>query len=324
MILSPSSHIMDGALPIIALLTGFLLSNTRGPGHYDLTFLLLATATVIWLAIRFIRAYATTPQHKKPLGPIVPAGGGENALSLIAITRRAIMVAFVVVGVAGLVLHATDHDFQPSAGGLALAIIAAGALAALLSRVSATMRASKTASAAIVVVVCVLAGIAQLSLVHHPTAARPGATFDTKELEKVSFQKTSATGKNGITVGGCISLTTTGETPRIDRVTCSDSRSNYRIAALSDYPAGCPTDVDQKFFTTTESGEPETLCLDYAWMPDQCLQIRDNKATPTPCGTTGSERPAQLITDTTSTDKCRTGGYTHPTRRFTVCTETSR
>ncbi|MBF6061531.1 hypothetical protein IU500_14430 [Nocardia terpenica] len=161
--LSPTSHIMDGALPVIALLTGFLLSNARGPGHYDLTFLLLATATVIWLAIRFI----------------VPAEGGQDALSLIAITRRAIMVAFVVVGVAGLVLHAADHDFQPSAGGLALAIIAAGALAALLSRVSATMRASKTASAVIVVVVCVLAGIAQLSLVHHPAAARPGAAFDT-------------------------------------------------------------------------------------------------------------------------------------------------
>ncbi|RIR82149.1 hypothetical protein D2E65_09305 [Mycobacteroides abscessus] len=107
----------------------------------------------------------------------------------------------------------------------------------------------------------------------------------------------------------------------VKSATCGSADSNYRIIKITQRPAGCPTDSDQKFNRWTKEAEL-TLCLDYDWSPSSCLSIGGATwyATRVPCDRPRSEQPQSVVLDSATVADCPTGGYAHPERRFTICT----
>jgi hypothetical protein len=108
-------------------------------------------------------------------------------------------------------------------------------------------------------------------------------------------------------------------------VDCGSPDNGYRVIQRVSTPDECVKDADQRFYLNPAEGQ-WTACLDYAWSNKDCLSIGDITATRTPCDGTAPkrERPTQVVLNTTSTAGCPTGGFAHPVRRFTICTETQQ
>ncbi|OCB52165.1 hypothetical protein A5722_28230 [Mycobacterium vulneris] len=91
-------------------------------------------------------------------------------------------------------------------------------------------------------------------------------------------------------------------------------------------PEQCVRDVDQKFYMNLEEGQ-FTACLDYAWRADDCLSIAKLTASRVACddkSIENREKPIRVILNSVSASDCPSGGFPHPERRFTICTETQR
>lgn len=127
-------------------------------------------------------------------------------------------------------------------------------------------------------------------------------------------------------VGDCVSLSGADKDhPNLASAQCGDQASNYRIIAVKSRKDQCPTDSDQRFRQWDTEGQ-QTICLDYDWAAGSCMSIGGEAwhAVRVPCTTGKAEKPVKVNLDTTSVDGCPSGGFAHPVRRFTVCTETQK
>ncbi|QQG96782.1 hypothetical protein HBE99_07950 [Mycobacteroides chelonae] len=112
--------------------------------------------------------------------------------------------------------------------------------------------------------------------------------------------------------------------PSISPAKCDSVDSNYRIIKIAKTRNECPTDSDQRFSHWTP-GKEQTLCLDYNWSTNKCFKIgRDTwYALVESCGSPESERAQSVVLDSSTVRDCPAGGFAHPERRFTICTQRS-
>lgn len=127
-------------------------------------------------------------------------------------------------------------------------------------------------------------------------------------------------------VGACVSLTGRSTSASLKLVDCSSPSNGYMVVQRVATPEQCVRDVDQKFYMNLEEGQ-FTACLDYAWRPDDCLSIAKLTASRVACddkSIENREKPIRVILNSVSASDCPSGGFPHPERRFTICTETQR
>lgn len=125
-------------------------------------------------------------------------------------------------------------------------------------------------------------------------------------------------------VGDCLNLSGTEAKSIAEAVPCE--KAAYRVIQLTTKPKGCTADADQRYYRSDSLGEL-TACLDFAWSAGRCLDMAEWHAVSVSCGDKNSrsrERPIKVILNTSTLQGCPGGGYTHPIRRFTVCTETQK
>lgn len=169
----------------------------------------------------------------------------------------------------------------------------------------------------------------------HPVAAdkasaRAGGS-DQSDFETIPGQfPPQATGIPGASiapVGACVSFAGPSTNAALKVVDCGSPDNGYKVIQRVTTPKECPTDVAQKFYMNPDEGQ-FTACLDYAWSAADCLSIGKVTAVRAKCDDTSRpdrEKPLKVILNTTTNAGCGpTGGFPHPVRRFTVCTQTQR
>lgn len=108
--------------------------------------------------------------------------------------------------------------------------------------------------------------------------------------------------------------------PVVSPATCGTSSSTYRIVQRANYPGDCIADVDEKY-SYTENGQHNTLCLDYDWSTGSCIEVAKDYAASQPCDSKPRlVKPVSVITGVVDVSYCAVGGFPHPVRKFTVCT----
>lgn len=135
----------------------------------------------------------------------------------------------------------------------------------------------------------------------------------------------TANGQTEAPVGGCVNLGGELVNSSLTIVDCGSDRNTYRIVQRVNVPKECG-DTDRSFYHNSEATGQYTACLDLAWDKSSCISV-GQPVTKVACADTNSPKrikPLKLILDTTSLDGCPSGGYKHPQRRFTVCTETQQ
>ncbi len=153
------------------------------------------------------------------------------------------------------------------------------------------------------------------------SAAAAQSSFDQIEGEYPA-RVPGVPGAQSAPVGACVSLVGPQTNPSLKVVDCGSPENGYRVIQRVSTPDQCVQDADQRFYTNPEEGQ-WTACLDYAWSGKDCLSIGDMTAVRTACDGTAPHRemPVRLVVNTTTTADCPDGGFAHPVRRFTVCTQ---
>lgn len=163
----------------------------------------------------------------------------------------------------------------------------------------------------------------------HSTAPEPSSAASQQTFDEIPGQFPAQTsgipGASIAPVGACVSLDGPSTAAKLKVVDCGSPSNGYKVIQRVSTPAECPTDVDHKFYMYSDEGE-FTACLDYAWSANDCLSIGEVTAVRADCdGASKSkrEKPVKVILNTTTNAGCGpTGGFLHPVRRFTVCTQT--
>ncbi|MFD4295200.1 hypothetical protein ACFWPA_19425 [Rhodococcus sp. NPDC058505] len=127
-------------------------------------------------------------------------------------------------------------------------------------------------------------------------------------------------------VGDCVNLGGSVDAAEIEHATCGSMDSNYKVIGKASENAQCPSDADQVYYETYDSVEQGALCLDIDWVVGGCMSVPDSSDEPfrvecTDPTATWVERVTAIVEDVTDVERCEEGGFTHPDRRFTVCTE---
>jgi hypothetical protein len=125
-------------------------------------------------------------------------------------------------------------------------------------------------------------------------------------------------------VRGCVNLMGPQRSPSLKGVPCGSADNNYIVVQRVETPDQCVADADQRFYLNGEDGQ-WTACLDYAWRSETCLSIGTVSAQSVSCDDLNApnrQRPTRIQAGTTTTAGCPDGGFAHPVRRFTVCTQT--
>lgn len=115
------------------------------------------------------------------------------------------------------------------------------------------------------------------------------------------------------------------ETWHLSKAECGAPDDSYIVIQQVHNKDQCVADADYKFWSTTADGHEYAVCMDYHWIRDTCLSITKRDSHRVSCNDAsqpGREKPVRLVTDTTSLDRCPDGGFAHPVRKFSVCTET--
>ncbi|MGW0177652.1 LppU family putative lipoprotein [Rhodococcus sp. NPDC003322] len=128
-------------------------------------------------------------------------------------------------------------------------------------------------------------------------------------------------------VGDCVQLGGTVDAAEIDKATCGSADSNYKVIGKASKNAQCPSDADQVYYETFGSIEQGALCLDIDWVVGGCMSVPDGDEEPfrvecTDPTASSVERVTEIVEGVTDVERCSEGGFTHPEREFTVCTET--
>lgn len=125
-------------------------------------------------------------------------------------------------------------------------------------------------------------------------------------------------------VGACVSFDGPSTNATLKLVDCGSSTNGYKVIQRVATPKECPSDVAQKFYMNPDEGQ-FTACLDYAWNARDCLSIGQVTAVRVACDDVNApnrQKPLRIIPSSTDISGCPTGGFSHPVRRFTVCTQT--
>ncbi|WP_338887509.1 LppU family putative lipoprotein [Rhodococcus sovatensis] len=128
-----------------------------------------------------------------------------------------------------------------------------------------------------------------------------------------------------VEVGDCILASGTLDDAAALPAPCGTPASNYRVIGKAPTNAECVSDADSYYYEELAiGGEQGALCLDVDWVIGECMDISGDIAQRVPCdgGTAPRERATEIVLDAVDADSCPDGGYAHPERKFTVCTET--
>lgn len=158
------------------------------------------------------------------------------------------------------------------------------------------------------------------------------SSVDQQETERTSFSSIAGqfpsdtkTINPDFPAGTCVNLHGSRTNAQIDKAGCGSPENNFIVVQQVQKPTECVGDVDQKYYTNTAGRGEWTVCMDYYWVQGSCLSMNgfdikrvkcDNSTKP------AREKPVRLAQNSTSISDCPTGGYDHPVRRFTVCTQT--
>lgn len=124
-------------------------------------------------------------------------------------------------------------------------------------------------------------------------------------------------------VGSCIALSGPNRNSiKAKEAKCGTAESNYRIVAIKLTRDQCPADSDQRYRRWNRDTQ-QTLCLDFDWVANGCMSIGQETwyAKRVTCTERHAERPTKVLFDVNSVAACPDGGYAHPVRRFTICTQ---
>lgn len=128
-----------------------------------------------------------------------------------------------------------------------------------------------------------------------------------------------------VEVGDCILASGTLDDAAAMPAPCGSAASNYRVIGKAPTNAECVSDADSYYYEELMiGGEQGALCLDVDWVIGDCMDISGDVAQRISCadGTVPREKATEIVVDVVDADSCSEGGYAHPERRFTVCTET--
>lgn len=132
----------------------------------------------------------------------------------------------------------------------------------------------------------------------------------------------TSNGADAAPVGSCANLSGPAVNAVLNVVDCGSPQSTYRIVRRTNTPQECG-DADRPFYHNSAATGQYTACLDLAWDSSSCLSL-GQPVTKVACDDQKAPqkyKPLKVIVDTTTLDGCTAGGYPHPARRFTVCTQ---
>ena len=134
----------------------------------------------------------------------------------------------------------------------------------------------------------------------------------------------ASTANTAAPVGACAQLGGTTAHSTLSVVPCDSERSNVKIIQQVSHPRECVRDADQSYYHNGPDGQ-WTACLDYAWQTSRCLAISPGKIINVACGDPAipnKEKPVRVFRNVNHTHDCAQGGFAHPVRLYTICTET--
>ncbi|TDZ93524.1 hypothetical protein [Mycobacteroides salmoniphilum] len=119
----------------------------------------------------------------------------------------------------------------------------------------------------------------------------------------------------------CVNLDQELGKTRLNKVQCGDT-SAFRVIQVVSIKEQCVDDADLTYSSVTKR---YVACLDYDWSADRCLMVKQGRPVrKVDCATPDSERVEAIVISTDNTLNCSQGGFAHPVRRFTVCTEAQK
>lgn len=157
------------------------------------------------------------------------------------------------------------------------------------------------------------------------SSASPGTSnFDDIPGQIPANSTTTPAGQAAAPVGRCANITGPRADSKLEVVDCVSAGASYKIVQRVAYPTECVADVDKQYYHGGVDSQ-WAACLDYLWKSDQCLSVTKDLTMRVQCNDHKAQNvqlPTKVILNTTTTANCLTGGFAHPVRRFTVCTET--
>ncbi|MDO3216694.1 LppU/SCO3897 family protein [Mycobacteroides abscessus] len=160
------------------------------------------------------------------------------------------------------------------------------------------------------------------------------SSVDQQETERTSFSsipgqfpQDTKTINPDFPAGTCVNLHGSRTNAQIDKAGCGSSENNFIVVQQVQKPTECVGDVDQKYYTNTAGRGEWTVCMDYYWVQGSCLSMNGFEIKRVKCDDStkpAREKPVRLAQNSTSISDCPAGGFDHPVRRFTVCTETQQ
>ncbi|SKZ39338.1 Putative liporotein LppU [Mycobacteroides abscessus subsp. massiliense] len=130
-------------------------------------------------------------------------------------------------------------------------------------------------------------------------------------------------GQSEAPVGGCVNVSGTPSHAELTLVDCGSAQHTYRIVRRVNTPRECG-DADRPYYYNSKATGQFTACLDLAWDRQSCLSIADPDVKRVSCTDSNASnkiKPVNVLLHTTTLDNCPHGGYPHPLRGFTICTE---
>lgn len=123
-------------------------------------------------------------------------------------------------------------------------------------------------------------------------------------------------------VGGCVNVDGPLVNASLTLVDCGSAKNTYRIIKRVNVAQECG-DTDRSFYHNSKATGQYTACLDLAWDSSSCIGLGQpvTKVACTDTTVPNRVKPVKVILNTTGLEGCPDGGYKHPQRRFTVCTE---
>lgn len=192
---------------------------------------------------------------------------------------------------------------------------------------------SRMAMIVVTLIVCLaVAWGAGYFLIRNVFAGGQTSQVDSQETAKTSFSSIpgqfpsdTKTINPDFPAGTCVNLHGTRTNTQIDKAGCGSPENNFIVVQQVQKPTECVGDVDQKYYTNTAGRGEWTVCMDYYWVQGSCLSMNGFDIKRVKCDDStkpAREKPVRLAQNSTSISDCPAGGFDHPVRRFTVCTET--
>lgn len=132
---------------------------------------------------------------------------------------------------------------------------------------------------------------------------------------------TTTAGQSLAPVEGCVNVEGADEQTHLTVVDCAAPHA-YIVVQRVTRPSECVADADR--FLHMKTGDQEwTACLDLAWDAARCISL-GLLVTSVDCDNTTAinrYKPVNLLLNAVDVAGCPNGGYRHPVRRFTICTQ---